>query len=305
MKRRAISPARFISVSWANGYAVGDTFKGGTVVTPSTRGNIYLSVNKSAGMLLIKNTILGAGKPREITSTANSSNYSFDYNLYYPLNNNVFFSNDALNNQSWTIYHSTNEPHSQNADPLFVDVLNANFRLGSTSPAIDSGADLGLFFDFAGSAVPQGGAPDMGAYEFASIREPSANPRNILRPTLPESQSCGSTKPYGIVDLFQIDRSGSKATLFFTPSAAATRKYNVIFGHKDGEEHFGGISIDSQNENQGVQSLTVDHLDPHASYSFKILPTNGCAVGDWSNWLGSKGSSSLKLQKFYRYTKKL
>lgn len=53
-------------------------------------------------------------------------------------------------------------------DPLFANAPANDFRLTSGSPAINGGTDIGITTDFAGSiTVPQGGAPDIGAYEFA------------------------------------------------------------------------------------------------------------------------------------------
>jgi hypothetical protein len=112
----------------------------------------------------------------------------------------------------------------------------------------------------------------------------------------PTTPSCGDVRPAGQVDLFQIDRNGSKATLYFTPVTNSVSHYNVIFGFKDGDERFGGLSLPATN-NQGVQSLTIDNLAPNKTYSFKVAPVNGCAVGDWSNWLSAKGKKS----KYFRY----
>ncbi len=53
-------------------------------------------------------------------------------------------------------------------DPLFTEPLNNNFTLQSTSPAINAGVDVGLTEDFDGNFVPQGLAPDIGAYEYDS-----------------------------------------------------------------------------------------------------------------------------------------
>lgn len=111
---------------------------------------------------------------------------------------------------------------------------------------------------------------------------------------------CGRFKPVGTPDLFQIDRNGSTAKLHFTPVAGNVRTYSVVFGFEDGDERFGGISIPVMNENDGVQSLEIHDLDPKATYSFKVVPVNGCATGEWSNWLAAKPSVG-RLTLFYRY----
>ncbi len=161
------------SVSWANGYAIGDTFKGGTVVTASTRGNLYVSGSKSGGMITIKNTISGQGKPRELVN-ATPQYMTYDNNLYYPITNNTFSSTDEVNNSSWSTYHAAYESNSLNGNPLFTNASIYNFTLQPTSPAINVGTNLSLTQDFIGTAVPQGSAPDLGAYEFLLTAPPSS-----------------------------------------------------------------------------------------------------------------------------------
>lgn len=51
---------------------------------------------------------------------------------------------------------------------LFVDPARRDYRTRPGSPAIDAGTDVGLKEDFAGTRVPQGQAPDIGAYEHVS-----------------------------------------------------------------------------------------------------------------------------------------
>ena len=60
----------------------------------------------------------------------------------------------------------------QIGDPLFVDFKNRDLRLRQNSPAIDAGADLGYTRDFDGNPIPDGAAPDIGAYEFQSSDTP-------------------------------------------------------------------------------------------------------------------------------------
>lgn len=55
--------------------------------------------------------------------------------------------------------------NSSTADPLWVSPSTYDFRLQTGSPAINAGASVGLTADHDGNAVPEGGAPDIGAYE--------------------------------------------------------------------------------------------------------------------------------------------
>ena len=52
-------------------------------------------------------------------------------------------------------------------EEVFVDYKGKNFRLKKGSPAIDAGVDVGLKEDIEGNRIPQGRAPDIGAYELA------------------------------------------------------------------------------------------------------------------------------------------
>jgi len=120
----------------------------------------------------------------------------------------------------------------------------------------------------------------------------------------PSAPTCTDTSPAGQPDLFQIDRTGNQAKLYFTPVNDHVESYHVIFGFHDGDERFGGINMPAMNENEGVQSIVVDNLDPKATYSFKVVSVNGCAAGEWSNWLEA-GSRQASTSIFYRYWDKV
>ncbi len=57
------------------------------------------------------------------------------------------------------------------ADPLFIDIANANFHVQPTSPAIDAGTNTGVAGDYDGTPRPQGSAYDIGAYESAGAAQ--------------------------------------------------------------------------------------------------------------------------------------
>ncbi|MFA5147283.1 MAG: choice-of-anchor Q domain-containing protein, partial [Candidatus Omnitrophota bacterium] len=96
--------------------------------------------------------------------------------------NNIFYSTvtaigtDATctveedNNLFYDIYSDFPDraPHDiWNTDPQFLNPADNDFRLLSTSPAIDSGRTVDISTDFEGTSRPQGSRYDIGAYEFA------------------------------------------------------------------------------------------------------------------------------------------
>jgi len=115
-------------------------------------------------------------------------------------------------------------------------------------------------------------------------------------------QGCADVAPAGDVDVFQINRQGSNATIYFAPVPGA-HNYHVVFGHQAGDERYGGIAM-SADDVSGVLAIDVTNLDPSQQYSFKVAPVNGCAVGSWSNWLTTKGVARYGKTpvKTYRYT---
>jgi len=102
-----------------------------------------------------------------------------DYNVFFPIAEDNFF---IYTPEAWGLVHRTNmsfsewqalsipgstfDTHSIVADPLFVDPENGDFRLQAGSPAIDVGIDVGSTQGYGGNAIPQGSAPDIGAYEY-------------------------------------------------------------------------------------------------------------------------------------------
>jgi len=93
---------------------------------------------------------------------------NYDYNLYYPDGAGKFYYNGAYNFSGWKAISRagyTFDPNSKVADPLFVNPGKENFQLQSSSPAIDAGVSVGLSHDRQGTPIPQGFAPDIGAYE--------------------------------------------------------------------------------------------------------------------------------------------
>lgn len=116
----------------------------------------------------------------------------------------------------------------------------------------------------------------------------------------PKPPSCDAWVPVGIPDLFQINRSPTEVTLYFSPVKDNVQGYHVMYGFSEYEQRFGALSLSSTEVSQGVQSVTINNLDPAAKYWFSVAPVNGCAVGDWSNWQ-SVPRQFEGLKKLFRY----
>lgn len=108
----------------------------------------------------------------EIIGATSSANLLIDNNLYY--------SNSPLANPFNLYPSSGHDQHSVFNNPLFVSTNPAvalDFRLSSSSKAIQAGIPVGLLHDFSGTPYPAAVPPDIGAYKFVST--PPAPPSNL------------------------------------------------------------------------------------------------------------------------------
>lgn len=103
--------------------------------------------------------------------------------------NNIFYYStpgavDGYFSHSYNAYYGVTAPTETGRvtrDPLFTSYSNNIYTLQSGSPARDSGTNLGYVEDIIGTAVPQNGSPDMGAYEFSQSGGGSLAPPTNLR----------------------------------------------------------------------------------------------------------------------------
>jgi hypothetical protein len=111
------------------------------------------------------------------------------YGLYivgnrHIVRNNIMYSNALAN--YYELAGSTEgitKSNNLTTDPSFMDASANNFNLRSGSSAIDAGYNLSAVFadDMAGTKRPQGGAFDIGAYEFLQGNQPPKQevPKNL------------------------------------------------------------------------------------------------------------------------------
>jgi hypothetical protein len=120
----------------------------------------------------IKNNIIvanGSQSYAKVRSQAVASGGNvFDYNIYFGSAKERPFSWDSggppADDHTWAQWQVHNpEAHSLVSDPLLVNATGGDFRLQSTSPAIDAGTSVALEQDYEGKLIT--GNPDIGAIE--------------------------------------------------------------------------------------------------------------------------------------------
>lgn len=149
--------------------------------------------------------------------------------------------------------------------------------LASTSITMATGATLN------GRAFAQTGqvSLDSNIITNPTCSSTNSSSSNSSSSSSPSSPVCVDPAPSNNPNLFQIDRAGSKATLYFTPVNDYLSYYYVAYGLSPGDERF-GVSFQS-GLSSGVINYTINDLNPNTTYYFKVRGGNGCAPGGWSN----------------------
>lgn len=105
-----------------------------------------------------------------------------------------------------------------------------------------------------------------------------------------DPHACGDWPPLNAPKLFQINTTQNSATLYFMPVTNYLSYYYIAYGFKEGDWRFGTQFNSTQKI--GVVSTTINHLSPNTTYYFTVRGGNGCAPGNWSNYLAAKTEGS-------------
>lgn len=94
-----------------------------------------------------------------------------DYNLFWPMNNNLLKINvlgGEMNLTKWKSLSKENcifDRNSISSDAKLISPENKNFHPQSNSPIINAGINIQIFKDFEGKIIPKGSSPDIGIFE--------------------------------------------------------------------------------------------------------------------------------------------
>lgn len=154
----------------------------GTVIENNT---IYASASNSNGIHLthtntntvVKNNIVSVGAADAFNvAAASETGLVSNYNLFRNTSGNLIIW--GTNNYTLAQFASYQSASSQDANSLTSDPLftsTSDFHLLAGSPAINAGTNVSLTSDYAGTSVPQGPAPDIGAYEYIQNTAPTVS----------------------------------------------------------------------------------------------------------------------------------
>lgn len=257
----------------------------------------------NTGNTIKNNIIYSTGNWVILIGPTVSATQTFNNNIYWPGSSGTskyYWKGTGYNFTNWKI-QSGADTNSSEADPLLVNPPT-DFHLQSSSPAINTGVDVGLTTDYAGSSVPQGSAPDMGAYEYISTPTPTATPTPTPIPTptstpttndsssssnsnsSTSTPSCGDATPGNAPWLYgAIPEDGNSVMLNWTDAQDPYNKYVLEYGTKSGNYQYGADNMGGK----GTRSYLVSSLSPNTIYYFRVRAGNGCATGPWSNELST------------------
>ncbi|MEN6626763.1 MAG: right-handed parallel beta-helix repeat-containing protein [Candidatus Sumerlaeia bacterium] len=131
----------------------------------------------------VKNNIVLNPRTTFVVRNGSGSSMSWDYNIYYSATGNP-----ATLWAPWGSFSAwksamSADSHGQQGDPKLVSSAPSkatDCMPQAGSRAIDAGTLVGISNDFAGTAIPLGKAPDIGAYEY-NANSTSTTPRNAAR----------------------------------------------------------------------------------------------------------------------------
>ena len=274
------------------------------------RGGVYIGVsglNSDGKSWVVKNNIVENNYPYEINLTTSSAPIvSLDYNLIWPRNASQTATVDfGVTPLTWAQYHISPysyEPHSLNADPLFVSTSSLNFHVQTSSPAINAGTNVGLTSDYAGTLIPQGPAPDIGLYEYVQTSTPSVAmtaPANLatVSSTITVSASSTAVSPASIASVqFYLDGAplGSPVT---TTSSLNTYSFPWNTATASNASHtLNALATDNYTNTASSTAITVTVSNVAPSITaFSASPNpiapNGTSTLSWT----VAGATSLSI----------
>eukprot|EP01105_Mastigella_eilhardi_P010210 TRINITY_DN2389_c0_g1_i1.p1 TRINITY_DN2389_c0_g1~~TRINITY_DN2389_c0_g1_i1.p1 ORF type:complete len:672 (+),score=140.18 TRINITY_DN2389_c0_g1_i1:124-2139(+) len=161
------------NVCYMSGYGWGNAQR----PDPSGRHMCFYTNSATTSELVLRNNIFYQAKEAAwhvFYPFEGLADVELDYNVYYQTDNDstliiVYDTEYTAGQFAQYVAAQGKDKHSQFGDPLF-DNAGKQFNVDQDSPAVDAGTVIDALageplVDYAGTSVPQGAGPDIGAYE--------------------------------------------------------------------------------------------------------------------------------------------
>ncbi len=138
---------------------------------PNYQGGIHVGSNDANSRIYVRNNLSFRNIQCAFSSSGIQSCNVVDHNCWYqPSGYVVNVAGTNYTNADWAAYQRASgfDANSVHADPLVAGPYD--FALQAGSPCIDRGIALGFTVDKVGTSVPQGPAPDIGAFEYRAVQ---------------------------------------------------------------------------------------------------------------------------------------
>ena len=172
-------------------------------------------------------------------------------------------------------------------------IATITFKVLATGTATISMASTSDIDNTSGTSVWDGITPSS-SYALSSS---SSSQSSGSSGSSSSSNTCTSQAPSSAPNLYEIDVTGTTATLFFSPAGSPYDSHYISYGQGTDSEGYGANFSTSQST--GALYYVVRELSSNTVYTFKVRGGNGCKPGPWSNTM-----SILTLTKGSTYTKK-
>lgn len=160
-----------------------------------------------------------------------------------------------------------------------------------------------------GALPPTGGSPHSIYWGYITLPSPTSTPTQTPTPTTAAASgnnlsqagapNCSNTKPEASPWLISGSvKSNTSVILSYQDTSSSVTDYTVEYGTKPDTFDQSGIKIGGKND----RSVTIGSLIPNTVYYFRIRAGNDCAVGNWSNTLSVKTTSTGLISKLLDIT---
>lgn len=114
------------------------------------------------------------------------------------------------------------------------------------------------------------------------------------------SAMCAVLSPTSAPDLFQVDVTDTKATLYFAPPSGKVNKYAVAYALTPNTEQY--ATIFDYSDKSGAITYQIQDLTPDTTYYFSVRGLNNCAPGPWSHEIQVKTKlpNSTQMNSYFK-----